>query len=394
MTVDIRTGLPFPRGARRSPMHKTLEAPQHRPIGAPTQFGFVPPQTDMWDNDHDGDCVTAQEAWAKAWWSVRCGLPELFVPTAEVIRWASKYGFLNGANLTDVMDKMSADGFTINGQNYKDGPYASVNYTSWDTLASALANVGCINIAIDANALPAGAGNQTGWYALSKGNYPNTDHCVGLGAFGPASFCYDLMKVAVPSAVGATVPGLILYTWNTHGFVTLDWLAGTCTEAWTRNPTTPGQLPGPTPGPGPGPGPQPGPTPVGPGTITLNFPAFTVQGIITGGPSPPVPVPQDALGLLIQALGEMLANFTDPRGWNDFVKAIEMMLGFARALGSQSTSSSILLQIIDGIITAVGQQFGLPSWVMDALVQIVNSLFGGQRAAAFAAQHASLRRPS
>ena len=41
----------------------------------------------MWLNDVDGE-VTAEEAAAKAVYAVGLGLPELYVPDAEVQRWA------------------------------------------------------------------------------------------------------------------------------------------------------------------------------------------------------------------------------------------------------------------------------------------------------------------
>src|SRR5436309_8040282 len=114
----------FKRGAKPSPPHKLLSTPPYYPplAAPPTQFAMIPTKLSMWDNDRDGDCVTAQEACSKGAWSVFCGLPDLFIPDAEVIRWASKYGFLNGATLTEVMDEMAKDGFTVNGVNYKDGP--------------------------------------------------------------------------------------------------------------------------------------------------------------------------------------------------------------------------------------------------------------------------------
>ena len=46
----------------------------------------------MWGNAIDGDCVTAEEAFAKA-----CAQPEIFIPDAEAVAWATAGGFLNGA---------------------------------------------------------------------------------------------------------------------------------------------------------------------------------------------------------------------------------------------------------------------------------------------------------
>ena len=78
----------FARGALPTPRHRLLAAtPFVAPpfLMAPTQFAVVPPQLSFWDNNVDGDCVTAEEAFAKAVFSVMTGQPELFIPDAEVI---------------------------------------------------------------------------------------------------------------------------------------------------------------------------------------------------------------------------------------------------------------------------------------------------------------------
>ena len=241
--------MPNKRGLKPTPRHK-LQAckPYHPPLGliaAPTQFAVVPKQLSMWLNDTYGDCVTAEEAFAKAAFSVMNGLAELFIPDAEVQRWASKYGFLDGALLTDVMDQMAIDGFTVGGVNYKDGPYQGVDYSNETVLQSAISQ-GPVNIGIDADALPSGAGNQMGWYDLSGGNFQNEDHCVSLTGFGTAGFCFGALGVAVPAGVDPNTPSCyLLYTWKTIGVVSHAWLMGTCAEAWLRMPTTPGQGPAP-----------------------------------------------------------------------------------------------------------------------------------------------------
>ena len=269
--------MPFMRGARPTPRHVLAAAPKFAMVSAPlAQFGVVPPKLDMWGNDQYGDCVSAEEAAAKAWWSVYCGLPETFATAAEVIAFARKHGWLNGADLTSPMDAMKAEGMSISGKVYTDGGYYSVDYSNELVLQASIdptdGNGGPSKIGIDANALPQGAGNQMGWYSTRKGNFPNEDHCVSLFGYGRADYLYDLMKVKVPSALAPSTPGYLLYTWSTVGFVTHDWLMGTCAEAWTRNPTTPGQSPSPTPDPGPGPTPPPTPDP-----STLNLP--TAGGI-------------------------------------------------------------------------------------------------------------------
>lgn len=261
----------FSRGAKPSPRHALLAAVPHVAVEAPPpQFAIVPPKLSYWDNERDGVCVSSEEAYAKACWSVYCGLPELFASEAEVRDFAARHGWLNGATLTEVLDVMIREGISIAGQNYKNGSYAGVNYADETTLKSAL-SAGPVKIGIDANALPQGAGNHQGWYAVSGGHYPNTDHCVGLSGYGTAEFLYGQMSkafgqaVPLPSGLSPTAEGYLLFTWSTVGFVSHQWLLSTCTEAWVRTPTTVGQVPNPPSPPNP-------PTPPAPlvatGTIT------------------------------------------------------------------------------------------------------------------------------
>jgi hypothetical protein len=244
----------FKRGARPSPAHKIKAAPKFRAGGRAAEFCIVPARLDMWGNDQYGDCVTAEEAFAKA-----CHEPEIFIDANTVISWARSNGYLNGADLTSVMDSMIQSGFAVGSQKYNDGRYSSVNYRDENVLQTAIA-VGPVKIAIDANALPNGAGNDQGWYALGGGNYPNTDHSVALCGYGSAQFLYSKLGVPLPSGLSATTTGYLLYTWSTIGFVDHPWLLGTCTEAWVRQPTTVGVPPLPDPVP---PTPIP-PTPIPP----------------------------------------------------------------------------------------------------------------------------------
>lgn len=247
----------FPRGAQRSPAHKLLNAPAHRVIAdPPAQFALLPQQLDMWGNDQYGDCVTAEECFAKA-----CHQPEIFVTAAVAESWAQAHGYLNGADLVSVLTTMQTDGFYLPtaGQQYNDGPYSTVDYSNETVLRSAIATAGPVKIAIDANALPATAGNQQGWYAVggSPNQFPNTDHCVSICGYGPAESLYTQLNVSMPPSL-AGVSGYYVFTWRTIGFVDHDWLMSTCTEGFVRNPVTvvaaqPTPQPTPTPPPPPAP---------------------------------------------------------------------------------------------------------------------------------------------
>ena len=275
--------LKFKRGARPSSRHALLAAvPYQRKATYPAQFAIVPSQLSYWGNQQDGDCVTAEEAYAKAAWSIASGLPELFVPEQEAVRWAAKNGYLNGASLTEVMDSMAQSGFQVGTQTYSDGPYTGVDYSDESTLQSAISD-GPVKIAIDADALPSSAGNGNGWWTLATQVYQNTDHCVGLSGYGTAAYLFAALGLPVPAGLDPTQAGYLLFTWSSLGFVTHGWLMGTCSEAWLRQPTTPGQSPVPAPAPVP-PNP-PAPVPPAPATTLTG----TFVGTFTPGSGSPTP---------------------------------------------------------------------------------------------------------
>lgn len=271
----------FARGARPSPRHKLLAAVPFIPLVAPpSQVAYIPKQLSVWGNDRFGDCVSAEEAFAKATY-----LPEIFIDEDTVVAWARRHGVLNGAGLTDVMDAMQRDGFQVAGQQYNDGPYTGVDYGNESTLQSAISQ-GPVKIAIDANALPRGAGNQQGWYAFGRGHYPNTDHCVALAGYGPCAWLYYQMGLPLPAGVSPDQFGYLLFTWSTIGVVDYDWLMGTCTEAWIRHPTTIGNPPLPQPPVPPPPVPPippvPPPVPPVPPVPVPTFPSYSVAGKLAG----------------------------------------------------------------------------------------------------------------
>ncbi len=280
MGINLKTGKPFHRGAKKSPRHKLLAASPHRVTSSPPpQFAFVPKQLDMWGNDQYGDCVSAEEAFAKA-----CYSPEIFIPTQTVTSWAQAGGFLNGADLTSVMDAMKQAGFVVGQQMYNDGPYTGVDYSNETVLQSALSQ-GPVKIAIDANALPSGAGNQQGWVGTggSPGQFGNTDHCVAICGYGPASWLFQQLGIPLPAGLSS---GYLLYTWSTIGFVDHAWIMSTCVEAWLRNPTTVGvpPLPGPTPPPVPPTPPSP-PSNLAVATLTTSVPPGTYPVLDSTGVS-------------------------------------------------------------------------------------------------------------
>src|SRR5215469_8532093 len=111
-----RGAIPSPRSALAA------AAPYSPPVGAPATFIIIPQKISFWRNYDNGDCVTAEEAFAKS-----CNNPEIFIPYAEVISWATKHGVLNGATLIEVLTWMQNEGFTDgSGITYDDGSHYSV----------------------------------------------------------------------------------------------------------------------------------------------------------------------------------------------------------------------------------------------------------------------------
>ncbi len=243
----------FMRGAQRTPVPKIVAALKagtasiYRAAAAPVQVVTVPPRLSMWGNSQFGCCVSSESAFAIADYSTYAGDKEIFIPEATLISWARAHGWLNGADLLSVIEDMQADGVKDEtGMVRKAGKASAVDYSNEATLQSAIAQ-GPVSIAIDANALPSGAGNKSGWSAFGGRSYPNTDHCVSLGGYGPTAELFKALQVTMPS--GAPANGYFLFTWNTIGVVDHKWLMNTCVEAWVRNPTIVGLDPPPPPPP-------------------------------------------------------------------------------------------------------------------------------------------------
>lgn len=344
----------FKRGLRPTPRHILASAPRFIPTrAAVSQIAYVPSKLSMWLNDTYGDCVTAEEAFAKA--CTVGNVPGVFISDDAVKAFASKNDLLNGADLDPVIKLMQQSGFSQDSNMYRDGAEAVVDYSNESALQAALA-VGPVKIGIDADALPSGAGNNSGWVGVGgkPGQFNNEDHCVALAGFGTAQYLFSQLQVPLPSTLQPTQTGYLLYTWKTIGFVDHAWIMSTVGEAWVRNPTTTivgtgtptpdpslNPVPAPTPVPTPPvpvpPAPLPVPTPPAPGTtttITLNtsLPAGTFEvapvgnasavanaiaqlQAVSGGVSPTPPAPSGTLeqrvGVLETAVGKIISIVGD-----------------------------------------------------------------------------------
>ena len=189
----------------------------------------------MWGNNVHGDCVTAEEAFAKA-----CNNPEIFIPDSDVISWATSHGVLEGAVIVQVLQWMQNDGFNQGSITYDDGPYFSVNWTSSATLQSAIWN-GPVKIGVAADQLESAwysTGGHSGWFGVGFHPDSQEDHCVTLCGYGTINWLAQQLHVQVPAGIDGTKRGYALFTWNSIGIIDEPSLLAITHEAWLRQPTT------------------------------------------------------------------------------------------------------------------------------------------------------------
>jgi hypothetical protein len=224
------------RGAIPSPRHELAAAMPHVPLPSiPPNHLYFPQQLSMWNNDVHGDCVTAEEAFAKA-----CHLPEIFITDAEVAKWAQAHGWYEGASLIEVLKAMQKGGFTQSGHTYDDGAPNSVDWTEAATLQSAILH-GPVKIGVAADQLQKACQAtdfKTGWVATGFTADNNEDHCVSLCGYGTIDWLAQQMKVAVPAGVDGTKPGYAMFTWGSIGIIDAPSMLAITHEAWLRTPTT------------------------------------------------------------------------------------------------------------------------------------------------------------
>ncbi|MBB2893795.1 peptidoglycan-binding domain-containing protein [Flexivirga oryzae] len=224
------------RGAIPTPRHVLAAARAFEPpVAAPPQFFTRPAQISMWGNDVHGDCVTAEEAFAKA-----CHDPEIFITDSEAIGWATGHGVLEGAYLPDVLTWMEHDGFRRNGTVYDDGGHSSVDWTNPSRLHGAIAQ-GPVKIGVAADQLEdawLSTGGQNGWFATGFHHDDNEDHCTSLCGYGTIGWLAAQLGVSVPASVNAGAAGYAMFTWNSIGIIDHPSMVAITQEAWVRHPTT------------------------------------------------------------------------------------------------------------------------------------------------------------
>lgn len=220
-----------PRGAKPTPRHVLASAERHKVVGTtPVSYLVLPAKLSMWLNDVDGDCVTAEEAFAKA-----CS--GILISDATVQTWATGHDALNGAYLNQVLDQMTTDGFRQDGNTYDDGPSVTVDWTNAAALQNAI-SLGPVKIGVAAGQLENVVGSSNGWFATGFSADGAEDHCVSLCGYGTVAQLAVWLGVSVPSNVIGTAPAYAIYTWKTVGIIDAPSMLAITAEAWLRQPTT------------------------------------------------------------------------------------------------------------------------------------------------------------
>lgn len=226
------------RGAIPTPRNILAAAMPHMPVpGAPVNHIRLPAKLSpgAWGNFQYGDCVTAEEAFAKA-----CYSPEIFIEDAHATQWANKNGWLNGANLGEVLKRMQYDGFEQDGYTYDVGAIFSVDWTNAAALQSAIA-LGPVKTGVASDQLSKARDankDNSGWFGVGFTAEDKQDHCVSLCGYGTLTWLAQQLKVSVPSGVDGTKPGYAVYTWDSIGILDVPSLLAITHEAWLRTPTT------------------------------------------------------------------------------------------------------------------------------------------------------------
>jgi hypothetical protein len=235
----------LPRGAIPSPRYELAAAMPHVPdatIAVPPAFLMWPVKMSSWNNYVYGDCVTAEEAFAKA-----TAAPQTFIPDATVVAWASAHGYLNGATLTSVMATMQTHGFPFNNKTYDDGPYFAVNWHNPGILNSAIYSHGPVKLGVgaeDFQSNPHGmvTPGTSGWAMYHYPKNQPEDHCVSLCGYGTLTELVHLFQQhhATVHAPPGMPTGLCyaMFTWNSIGIIDQQSMLSMTYEAWIRNPVT------------------------------------------------------------------------------------------------------------------------------------------------------------
>jgi hypothetical protein len=206
----------------------------------PTNILYNPINISAWGNHNYGDCVTAEEAFAKA-----CNRSEIFIPDNVAIGWASENGVLNGANIDDVLSKMNTVGFRSNGITNNDGTASYVDFTNSSVLQNAISQgpvkLGLTSTQLESAYYQYSGATQRGWFATGFKPEQSTSanqHCASLCGYGTFSWLAQQFNVQLPNGINGQEVGYALFTWGSIAIIDRQSLLAISHEAWLRNPTS------------------------------------------------------------------------------------------------------------------------------------------------------------
>lgn len=223
------------RGAIPSLPGVTNALPRHvATVSSPLNYIRIPNQMSIWGNDKYGDCVTAEEAFAKA-----CVNPEIFIPESIVVAWATSNNVLNGATCPTVLDLMQENeqGILFSGTYYFDGSYSWVDWQDAPTLQSAIYH-GPVKLLLAADQIEAVYRENkgvSGWLATNFATESNYDHCVSLCGYGSLAWLANQLNVTLPPNIKGEAPGYAMFTWNSIGIIDVPSLLAVNHEAYLRS---------------------------------------------------------------------------------------------------------------------------------------------------------------
>lgn len=226
----------IPTSVQERAQHEQYLAPMATP---PLEWAWLPSPGHIsdWGNHRYGDCVAAEEAFAKA-----CNGEIL--TSDYLIAWAKVHGVLDRSSIPQVLKWMQNDGFCPSFQwaaqpdvhIYDDGPFCVVNYWDSQSLQSAIVS-GPVKLGVGADQLEQVA-RGNGWFATGFHAESNPDHCVSLCGFGPLAWLAAKLSVQVPSRLDPDALGYLMFTWGTLGIIDGPSMQAITSEAWLRLPTT------------------------------------------------------------------------------------------------------------------------------------------------------------
>ncbi|WP_159096900.1 hypothetical protein [Pseudovibrio sp. Alg231-02] len=240
---DMSRSKKLPRGALPTPRHILAEATPFIPdpsILLPSKLLMWPVKISNWGNIHNNDCVTAEEAFAKA-----TARPQTFIESEAVITWARDHGYLNGANLHEVLLTMQTIGFTGESFSYENGTPCAIKSVTPHAIQTAIYASGPVKLGVDATTLDSVVKKnnfQSGWVLCGDTDHNEKDHCVSLCGYGQFSALKELFK---NEGVDVNAPSQLpdgmcyaMFTWGTIGIVDEKSMLNMTYEAWIRTPVT------------------------------------------------------------------------------------------------------------------------------------------------------------